>query len=853
MPKKSKAKQIPAKAGAKATTKSGDKVEVVLKATKVVKDRRRGKYKPRKKTNKKQDKQKVQDDAIAMLRERIELEKLQALQRQSVREQTQSSQRIPNRRTGGDINNFFNKSRNDGTKEVVSDLAREVKSLREEIKKKDKPKPVEKPVEEPKEKSAFVEELETTQNEIQRQRIQRGIARRDEEQRRLANQKRIEKFTQDEKSERLRRERGREARRKERSKIEQRRQATEEQFRKEEQEQRTKTLRAERRKQTAVEKRLTEREQLEDLRKTIAKEDARRLKEQTERFSSDRIPQPSRAIKRTSQSQSEELKKAIEKEEARRLKERQKKEITPVRIASEPSPQKKKSNLQKVQETQREIDELGSKLKASLERDERVVSRPLPTPEPEPTPITRTKRTPTATTKTISQVSRNIIDSLNNEPLLNRERRRQVAEADEVERPSRRVKLSLPQEEDTDEEFQDVQEEEENVGKSVARDLISGGLDRVERREKELDRVSSDITEQVLEDAQEELTAESRKERRRSFKKDAEEEEQLKKKTAEEVQKLRELQEAGDKAYQDRLKAQIQIQDDERIAKDLLLSEARKRDQKLVENSKIDSLIDDIKEKKKKEKKKARDNLRKREQEEFLDEVAGEVIGGAVEQNLSERADKKASSKLVSDVFSNVVGGKALANEIITATQKIPRNPNKVAEIQEKIENLTFSDRSKKIERFAYTPEDAERVYQLREYNKNLKNKLATLFPKYLSQSDFKNKQSKKQSMKKIEQVIESARRDAVLTGKEINQLRSLLEELADTTDEVVKIENRYVPKTTAGRKGIEPSRKETKEERQERIRIERREREAGRGITYRGGGVAEKDDDSDDIDLEEI
>jgi len=57
MPKKSKknVKQIPAKAGAKAKVGSGGKVEVVLKTTKVVKDARRGKYKPRKKTTKKQD------------------------------------------------------------------------------------------------------------------------------------------------------------------------------------------------------------------------------------------------------------------------------------------------------------------------------------------------------------------------------------------------------------------------------------------------------------------------------------------------------------------------------------------------------------------------------------------------------------------------------------------------------------------------------------------------------------------------------------------------------------------------------------------------------------------------------
>ena len=107
MPKKSKVKKIPAKVGAKATTKSGDKVEVVLNTTKIVKDKSRGKYKPRKKTRKKKEVS-AEKDALSLLREKIELEKLQALQQA---QRFEVPQRTQNRRTGGDINQFIKTSK----------------------------------------------------------------------------------------------------------------------------------------------------------------------------------------------------------------------------------------------------------------------------------------------------------------------------------------------------------------------------------------------------------------------------------------------------------------------------------------------------------------------------------------------------------------------------------------------------------------------------------------------------------------------------------------------------------------------------------------------------------------------
>ena len=76
-------KQIPAKVGAKAKVGSGGKVEVVLKTTKVVKDASRGNYKPRKK-KKKEKVSKQEKSALELLREQIELEKLQKLQQEII-------------------------------------------------------------------------------------------------------------------------------------------------------------------------------------------------------------------------------------------------------------------------------------------------------------------------------------------------------------------------------------------------------------------------------------------------------------------------------------------------------------------------------------------------------------------------------------------------------------------------------------------------------------------------------------------------------------------------------------------------------------------------------------------------
>ena len=764
MPKKSKqnVKQIPAKVGAKTITKSGDKVEVVLNTTKIVKDRTRGKYKPRKKTTKKQDAKTKQDDSLSLLRQQVELEKLRR-QQEAVRFEPQ--QRFRNSRTGSDINQFFDrKSKNDGTKEVVGELAKEVKSLREEIKKKDE-KPKEEPQEEP--KSKFVQELETTQNEIQRQRIQRGIARRDEEQRKLQNQRRIEVFEKKEKAERLRRERGREAQRNERTALQQSRSATIEQF---------------------------ERKEIDDREKQLQLE---------------------RDIKKR-EKQQRELQEAIQKENERRDKQR-----------TEEAKKKSEQLRKQIAGVKQEISDLDkpSSVASTIVSDfESTHASDFNQPKSS-NPIHRQR--------TIQQVSKDIVANLDNEPLLKRERQRHDAEQQRppIERQKPVLKLSSKPKKSIDnvddllfdsaDEFEDVSEVEpkdDSVPKDVAKDILSGGLEKIEKREKQLDDVSTLLSQQVLEEAVDELTAEQRKERRRSFTKEAEEDDEKIRRTKEEVEKLRKLQVDGDKAYQDRLKAQEQIAKDERIARDLLLQQARKKDRQLGDE-KIDQVMRELKDKKQKEKKKARDNLRKREQQELIDETLGEIISESVEA--SERGQARKSKKVSKSLVESALGS-GLANEVITATQKIPRKPRDQIKVEEKIGNLLHSDyTSESVGRKAYSEEDAKRKYELNKEASNLKEKIVFLFPKYVRQNMFKPKQALKSSNPTIQSIMDKVREDGELTGMQAVKLKRLLDELASMLQEIVNIEDRYRDRRTG--KNRPPI--ETKDERRFRIRREQSER----------------------------
>ena len=759
-------KQIPAKVGAKAKVGTGGKVEVVLNTTKIVKDASRGNYKPRK--NKKQKEKAKEKENLDLLREQIELEKLKKLQNEAIR---QPAQRFQNRRTGGDINNFFNKSRNDGTKEVVGELSKQVKSLREELKKSKEEKPEEVPAEEP--KSKFVEELETTQNEIQRQRIQRGIQRRDEEQIRKSNQRRIEEFEKNEKQNRLRRERGREAQRKERSVNQQARSKNIEQFEKLEKERREETIRQERTKQKSVEQRLTEREQLDDLRKTIKKEDERRAL----------LKPPS-------------------------------KEITPVRVVKEPKQPKEtkqskqpKTNLENVQD---DIDDIGKRLVQELQKEEKSKPKRTPQPQPEPEPVTRTQRTPTPVKETISSVSRNIIDTLNNEPLLNRERQRQrIQDQDEIERPPRKSVLKFtPEKQDEIDELITELDEAKNVKEAK------------QRRELFLKEVQSpEVAEPVLVD------------------------DEIESEDFDDVQE--DEPEESDLVLAKRLQEQERIIDDERVARDLLLEKARKEK---INDKKIDDLMRKLKDDKQREKKKARDNLRKREQEEFIDETAGDIVRGAVEQNVIERKSKS----LIETTL-----GRGLANEIISATQNIPRQPRQQQNINEKIDDLLFEDRTESVGRKPYTREEAERKFKLMDDTAELKKNVSLTFPEIKQKNYSKEMKDRKEEgtearlEAQIKEDIEQASNSGKYTGLQLVKLETLLRRLKENYLEIKDIEQK---KRNRGK-----FEKETKEERKERIRLELRqlERQLGeedtRPVIEQLRQQPDEDEDDDGVDLDEI
>ena len=748
MPKKSKkkpkVKQIPAKAGAKAKVGSGGKVEVVLKTTKVVKDARRGSYKPRKKTNKKQDASKQQQDAIQLLRDQIELEKLQALQRQA--QSVQPSQRTQNRRTGGDINQFFKDSKNTGKTEVISDLAKQVKALREELKKKDEVKPKEdaKPKEE---KSKFKEELETTQNEIQRQRIQRGIARRDEEQREKNLQKRIKKLEEEEKE----KERKDDLNRISKS-----------------------TLRLGRNPPTGIQK-----DESGKITGLVLKEKplSTATFQRDERLSllTGRRPK-SQAINRT-------VRKSVP-------------EPVP---EPEPAPQRFK---------------VGGKVEVPFSSQEDLL-KAFRNRKDKPRPLPKEK--------SITEVKSDIVSSLDNQPKLAKERERERLVQQKLE--------IIRDREQDDSGFQTADEEEptedkRDIAKDLVGELISGAGEKIEER---LEPVSPRV-----------------KQRRESFLqevKSPEVEEKVQSQLKIEAEKLRELQESGDKAYADRVQAQLDIEQDERVARDLLYKQARTREYNL-ETQEVDDEMRRLKDKKKAEKKKARDNLRKREQEEFLDDVAGDIIRGAVDQNIGERkASKNVSSQFLNKILTES-GGKSLANEVITATQNIPRSRGKYSQEKEdeSIAELLVEKKLKSYTRRAYTPEEAKEFIDNKRQASDLKEKIALAFPE-IRQSNYDKEMYRKDPnkdklRKQVKEDMDKAKASGKYSGLQLVKLQTLLDRLVEQLSAIkLKEGQKRDRKSTGG---------ETEEERELRKRLEERERE-------NAGQQPIIEDDDDDVDLDEI
>jgi hypothetical protein len=725
-----KVKQIPAKVGAKAKVGSGGKVEVVLNTTKVVKDASRGKYKPRKKTSKKQDASKNQKDAIQLLREQIELEKLQALQRQSI-QPIQPSQRIPNRRTGGDINQFFRESKNTGKTEVISELAKEVKSLREELKKKDE-KPVEKPKEE--EESEFIRELKTTQNELTRERIRRGVAKTQEKLRQDDIQKRIEKLQEEEKEK---------ERKDDLNRIS------------------SSTLRLGRNPPTGIQK--------DESGKITG------LVLRPKPLSTAVIPRDEKlALLRGRRPRSQAINEAVRKEPNTRPTRR----ILPTPVPEpEPSPQRfvvgGAGGIEVPYSSQEEL------LQAYRNRPNQP--KPLALQEETDRNIERQKKQRPLFLDNADSVKK----------ITERQRPLFLDDADSVSKlfpvPSS-GSVSVPDEEplDIDIQKEPVREEETK-----------------QRRESFLQEVQSpEVSEPVLIG-----------------------------KLKEEARKLKELQETGDKAYQDRLQAEIKIQEDERVARDLIFQQKRREDFN-QNKDKLDQSYELLKEKKQREKKKARDNLRKREQEEFLDETAGEIVRGATEQAFGQRreARREVGRQAVRNVFSNVMGGKALANEIITATQNIPRSSRNdrysERETQERIGDLIHSDYTGTIGRFAYTEDEAREKDENQKFARDLKKQLSLSVPHIVQKNytkEMKHRSERGVANRLQAQIIEDmdkAKQSGKYDGKELVSLKTQLDTLAQTLLNIKNIEQ--------SKRDKRPNRppRETAEER--RFRIRKAQRDGG-------------------------
>ena len=145
--------------------------------------------------------------------------------------------------------------------------------------------------------------------------------------------------------------------------------------------------------------------------------------------------------------------------------------------------------------------------------------------------------------------------------------------------------------------------------------------------------------------------------RRKQFLEDTESEqktETAKKNLRLEAEKLRKLQEAGDEKDAQNLENKLRLVDDERVARELALSEARKKDLKINSNKLLDGLIEDTINERKSRKKKARENLRNQQLSELTDV-------GIVEQA------KKVDSSL------DKLLGVALAEATDDAIKKLPR------------------------------------------------------------------------------------------------------------------------------------------------------------------------------------
>jgi len=444
-------KRIPAKVGAKATTKSGDKVEVVKEVVETIRDTSRGiKYKKRTPAERKAEQDKKVRQSPLYQKTLVEKKELER-EIQSLKEQSQSRTIRPVATRGENV--AFTSQAPAQSSSVaqaeIKALTDQLKKTNERLKSLEKGQPKEEPKEEePKEKPKS--ELQQTRDTILQEGIKRKIAQRDEIQR----QKQLEEQQKrKEEKERIEQSRIRVATRtlrREKTAFQQAQEAREERERKIEEE-RKKEIR----KQINIrEQRLDEKERQErfekskrELEEISKREKQKAAKEEEVRPVEGFIrPQlsPQQVISEIEERDRQRREKQkLREERERKIEEERKKEIRKqINIREQRLDEKERQEISKREKQQQRQ----SHQQAQQEQTTSNRREPRPQPIPEPTP---------------HDVEFEDVQEIPEIQLTETDRDRQIREEREIleqENQTPVLDLLQPQDDEDDKEFEDVSE-----------------------------------------------------------------------------------------------------------------------------------------------------------------------------------------------------------------------------------------------------------------------------------------------------------------------------------------------------------------------------------------------------------
>jgi len=434
-------KRIPAKVGAKATTKSGDKVEVVKEVVETIRDTSRGiKYKKRTPAERKAEQDKKVRQSPLYQKTLVEKKELER-EIQSLKEQSQSRTIRPVATRGENV--AFTSQAPAQSSSVaqaeIKALTDQLKKTNERLKSLEKGQPKEEPKEEePKEKPKS--ELQQTRDTILQEGIKRKIAQRDEIQR----QKQLEEQQKrKEEKERIEQSRIRVATRtlrREKTAFQQAQEAREERERKIEEE-RKKEIR----KQINIrEQRLDEKERQERFEKS-KRELEEISKREKQKAAKEEEVRPVEGFIRPQLSPQQVISEIEERDRQRREKQKAAKEeeVRPVEgfIRPQLSPQQVISEFEERDRQRRQSHQQAQQEQTTSNRRE-----PRPQPIPEPTP---------------QDVEFEDVQEIPEIQLTETDRDRQIREEREIleqENQTPVLDLLQPQDDEDDKEFEDVSE-----------------------------------------------------------------------------------------------------------------------------------------------------------------------------------------------------------------------------------------------------------------------------------------------------------------------------------------------------------------------------------------------------------